>query len=46
MVVKEHWWAGKQGEVIRSTNWAKPLKGRRASILAWLEQQKRELETG
>ena len=45
LVIKEHWWAGKHGEVMRSTNWAKPMKGRRQAILTWFEQQRPELET-
>lgn len=43
MVTKEHWWSGKHGDVIRSTNWAKPIKGQRSAVLSWFEEQRREL---
>jgi len=44
IVVKEHWWAGRNGEVIRSANWAKPMRGNRSAIMAWLKARQRELE--
>jgi hypothetical protein len=44
IVVKEHWWAGRNGEVIRSAHWAKPLRGSRASIISWLKSRQREIE--
>jgi hypothetical protein len=44
IVVKEHWWAGRNGEVIRSAHWAKPMHGSRAAIMSWLKARQRELE--
>lgn len=44
IVVKEHWWAGRNGEAIRTARWAKPLRGNRAAILSWLKSRQRELE--
>jgi hypothetical protein len=44
LVVKESWWAGRHGESIRSTQWAKPLSGKRAAIVAWLRKRKSEFE--
>lgn len=44
LVAKEHWWAGRHGEVIRSGHWAKPLSGNRASILAWLKGRQKDIE--
>ena len=44
IVVKEHWWAGRNGEVIRSAQWAKPLAGSRATIMTWLNQRKKDIE--
>ena len=44
IVVKEHWWAGRHGDVVKSQYWAKPLKGARPAIVAWLAEQKRLLE--
>lgn len=46
MVVKEHWWAGRQGDVVRSAHWAKPMKGSRSAIMAWLKQQQRRVDAG
>lgn len=45
LVVKEHWWAGRHGDAVKSQYWAKPLSGKRAVIMAWLKEQKRLLET-
>jgi hypothetical protein len=44
IVVKEHWWAGRNGETVRSAHWAKPMRGKRTAILAWLKQRQREVE--
>jgi hypothetical protein len=41
IVIKEHWWAGRHGNNIRSTQWAKPLRGDRAAIWAWFKQRER-----
>ena len=44
LVTKEHWWAGKNGETIRSAHWAKLLRGNRATIMAWLRGRQRDVE--
>ena len=44
MVIKEHWWMGRHGETLRSTHWAKPMRGRRDAIMRWLKDRKREIE--
>lgn len=44
MVVKEHWWAGRHGDTIRSAHWAKPMAGNRAAIMSWLKSRQREIE--
>lgn len=44
MVAKEHWWQGRYGETVRSAHWAKPMRGSRKAILAWLKQQQREVD--
>ncbi|HTT84635.1 MAG TPA: hypothetical protein VMF67_14245 [Rhizomicrobium sp.] len=44
IVVKEHWWAGRNGDIIRSAHWAKPLRGNRTSIITWLRSRQREIE--
>ena len=42
LVVKEHWWAGKHGDVLRSTQWAKPLAGNRRAIFDWFKLRQKE----
>lgn len=42
LLVKEMWWDGEDNS-IRSTQWAKPLSGRRAMMLAWLQAEERRL---
>ena len=44
MVAKEHWWAGRRGDAVRSAHWAKPMKGSRQAILAWFKQRQREMD--
>jgi hypothetical protein len=44
LVVKDHWWAGRNGDVIRTGHWAKVLRGERAAVMAWLKSQQREIE--
>jgi hypothetical protein len=44
MVVKEHWWAGRHGESVKSQNWAKLMSGKRSAVMAWLTERKGELE--
>jgi hypothetical protein len=44
LVAKEHWWGGRQGEVLRSTHWAKPIRGSRTAIIAWLKEQQRQVD--
>ena len=39
IVVKEYWWAGRRGSVVRTAHWAKPMSGNRATILAWFKAQ-------
>lgn len=43
LVMKEYWWAGTNGEAIKSQQWAKPLMGERRHILAWFTERKGEL---
>lgn len=45
MVVKEYWWGAKEGEVLRSVRWTRPMNGRRADILAWFRNQEQTMET-
>ena len=44
LVVKEHWWAGRHSNTVRSARWAKPLKGNRTAIMAWLKTRQREID--
>jgi hypothetical protein len=44
LVMKEHWWAGRHGESVKSQQWAKPLCGDRQRILAWFSERKRALD--
>jgi hypothetical protein len=43
LITKEHWWAGKRGDVVKTTQWAKPIKGSRQAVLQWLRQRQNEL---
>lgn len=42
LVVKEMWWDG-EDKSIRSTQWAKPLSGKRAKTLEWLKAEERRV---
>ncbi len=44
LVVKEMWWDGEE-KPIRSTQWAKPLSGKRVKILEWLRGEERRINT-
>jgi hypothetical protein len=44
VVVKEHWWAGRRGESVKSQHWAKQMSGKRSTLVTWLKERKRELE--
>ena len=44
LYIKEHWWAGRHGDNIRSSHWAKPLSGSRATIMGWFKERQREIE--
>lgn len=44
LVVKDQWWAGRNGEVIRTVHWAKVLRGNRATVISWLKSQQRDIE--
>jgi hypothetical protein len=44
IVAKEQWWAGRERDVIKMQQWARPLQGKRASILAWFAARQRELD--
>jgi len=44
LVIKDRWWAGRNGEVIRTVHWGKVLRGNRATVMAWLKTQQREIE--
>jgi hypothetical protein len=46
LVMKEHWWADRHGESVKSQQWAKPLRGDRQHIFAWLSERKRALDDG
>jgi hypothetical protein len=41
---KERWWGGRHDDVIKSQQWARPIRGKRASILAWFAERKRLLQ--
>jgi hypothetical protein len=45
IIAKEHWWAGRHGEIIRSAHWAKPLRGKRTTIIAWLKERQRQMDS-
>jgi hypothetical protein len=45
LVVREHWWAGRHGDVVRSAHWAKPLAGKRSDIMAWFKARQKETES-
>lgn len=42
LVVKEVWWDG-DDKSLRSTQWAKPLSGKRAKTLEWLNAEERRI---
>ena len=42
LIVRESWWDG-HDKPLRSTQWAKPLSGSRASLLRWLREEERRL---
>lgn len=42
LVVKEMWWDG-DDKPIRSTQWGKPLSGKRVKILEWLKTEERRI---
>jgi hypothetical protein len=44
LVVKEYWWAGPEAEVLKSTRWARPTRGRRSDLMAWLRVQESDLD--
>jgi len=44
LIMKEHWWAGQHGDIVKSQQWAKPLNGNRQHILAWFSERKRAQE--
>lgn len=44
LVVREHWWAGRYGDTMRSTHFAKPIRGDRSAIMTWLRQRQRDIE--
>jgi len=44
LVVKDHWWAGRNGEILRTAHWAKTLRGNRTAIITWLRSRQREIE--
>jgi hypothetical protein len=43
IVAKEQWWSGRARDVIKMQQWARPLEGKRATILAWFAARQREL---
>jgi len=44
IVAKEQWWGGRERDVIKMQQWARPLQGKRASIMAWFAARMRELD--
>ncbi len=43
LVVKEHWWSAVGENSLRSTEWAKPMTGKRTQILDWLRTEERRI---
>jgi hypothetical protein len=44
LVAKEHWWGGRHEDVIKTQQWARPMKGTRQSILKWFGERDRSLK--
>ena len=44
LVMKEHWWAGRRGDVIKFQHWAKPMNGNRQDILKWFSENRKALD--
>jgi hypothetical protein len=44
IIAKEQWWAGHERDVIKMQQWARPLQGKRATVLAWFAARQRELD--
>lgn len=42
--VKEHWWAGRHGNDIRTTQWAKPMRGERRVVMAWFKERQKHFD--
>ncbi|MFI5002575.1 MAG: hypothetical protein ACHQK9_22035, partial [Reyranellales bacterium] len=45
VVVKEHW-RGRDGEIVKSSQWAQIDSGSRADVVRWLERHERKPESG
>ncbi len=43
LVVKDYWWDVEAGTPIRNIRWSRPMKGRRADILAWFRDQEQRM---
>ncbi|MEZ5921300.1 MAG: hypothetical protein R3C60_08095 [Parvularculaceae bacterium] len=43
LVSKEFWRSGDDRDLIRNARWTKPLKGKRADILAWFKAEEKTL---
>lgn len=44
MVVKEHWWIGEDAKIAKTTRWARPIRGKRSGMMAWLRSQEAALD--
>jgi len=44
MVTKEYWWAGAETQAFKQLRWARPLRGQRSDLLAWLRTQEAALD--
>ena len=44
LVAKENWWAAAHGEALKNVQWARPVAGRGADIVAWFRERERSLD--
>lgn len=44
LLVKEHWWTAAHGDVLKNVQWARPISGRGAEMLAWFRERERSLD--
>jgi len=43
LIAKEQWWGGRHDDVVKIQQWAKPVRGKRISILGWFAERKKQL---